>query len=84
MDNKTKEYVAIGAASAVNCQPCFDYHLAEARRLGLDEHGIAEAAGVGAQVKQGAADHSSICAERLDTPLEHDADSQSERSGCCG
>jgi AhpD family alkylhydroperoxidase len=31
------ELVAIGAAIAANCEPCFKYHYDQARRLGVSE-----------------------------------------------
>ena len=35
LDPKTKEFIGIAAAVAGHCQPCFDYHLAEANKVGL-------------------------------------------------
>ena len=32
---KTKEFIGIAAAVAGLCQPCFDYHFAEALKLGI-------------------------------------------------
>jgi AhpD family alkylhydroperoxidase len=43
LDLKTKELVGIAAAVAGHCQPCFTYHLGEARAAGatLEEIGAA-------------------------------------------
>lgn len=54
IDNKTKELVAIGASVTANCQPCLQYHVAEARRHGADEQEIVDAIEVGKQVRRGA------------------------------
>ncbi|MCJ7646568.1 carboxymuconolactone decarboxylase family protein [bacterium] len=35
LDPKTKEFIGIAAAVAGHCQPCFDYHFIEARKLGI-------------------------------------------------
>jgi len=43
MNPATKELVAIAAAVAGKCQPCFAYHYKKARELGIDEDLIREA-----------------------------------------
>jgi AhpD family alkylhydroperoxidase len=35
LDPKTKEFIGIAASVAGHCQPCFDYHFIEARKLGI-------------------------------------------------
>jgi AhpD family alkylhydroperoxidase len=35
LDPKTKELIGIAAAVAGHCQPCFDYHFAEANKVGI-------------------------------------------------
>mgnify|MGYP005860430771 CR=1 FL=1 len=35
LDPKTKEFIGIAAAVAGHCQPCFDYHFQEAKKLGM-------------------------------------------------
>lgn len=35
LDPKTREFIGIAAAVAGLCQPCFDYHFAEAQKLGI-------------------------------------------------
>lgn len=35
LDPKTKEFIGIAAAVAGHCQPCFDYHFIEAKKLGI-------------------------------------------------
>ncbi len=57
--------VAIGAAIACNCEPCLKYHYREAKKLGVSETDMAQAAVMGAKVKD--APHQSILrlADRL-------------------
>ena len=46
-----RELVAIGAAIAANCEPCFRFHFAEARKLGVTNEEMAEAVAVAQMVK---------------------------------
>lgn len=55
MNEDTIKLVALGASAAVNCRPCLEHHMTEARRLGLTEEDIAAAIEVGMGVNQGAA-----------------------------
>jgi arsenite methyltransferase len=59
------ELVAIGAAIAANCEPCLKHHYYEAKQLGVSEEDMAQAALMGAKVKD--APHQSILklADRL-------------------
>lgn len=45
------ELVAIGAAIASNCERCFKYHYAQARKLGVTHPDIAQAVATGQRVK---------------------------------
>ncbi|HVV72451.1 MAG TPA: arsenite efflux transporter metallochaperone ArsD [Verrucomicrobiae bacterium] len=45
------ELVAIGAATAANCEPCLKYHCNEARKLGVSKSDMARAVETGAKVK---------------------------------
>ncbi len=55
LDEMTRELVAIGASITANCQPCLDYHTAEARLQGADGAAILAAIEVGKLVRRGAA-----------------------------
>ncbi len=55
MDRRTKELIAVGASIAANCQPCLEYHVAQARENGADDRDIAAAVAVGKTVGKGAA-----------------------------
>lgn len=55
MDQRIKELVAIGAAAAVNCRPCLEFHLAECDRLSVDRDDVRQAVEIGMKVNRGAA-----------------------------
>ena len=82
IDNKTKELIAVGASITANCQPCLQYHKNKALEFGADEGEIAEAIGMGKQVRKGAADKmdefSAGSKECGSTPPRWN------RSACCG
>ena len=46
------EFVAIGAAIAANCEPCFKYHFNEARKLGVTREDAARAVAMAQSVKE--------------------------------
>lgn len=47
-----EELVAIGAAIACNCEPCFKYHLREAMNLGVSRGDVALAIATARKVKE--------------------------------
>ena len=55
MDERVKELIAVGASVSANCHPCIKYHVAKARKLGIEEAEIQEAVAVGRMVRKGAA-----------------------------
>ena len=56
MDTKSKELVFLGASVSAHCFPCFDYHLEQARKLGICEEDIQESIQAGFMVMNGAGD----------------------------
>ena len=56
MDAKSKELVFLGASVSAHCFPCLDYHLEQARKLGIREEDIQEAIRAGYMVMNGAGD----------------------------
>lgn len=78
MDERMKELIAIGAAAAVNCHPCLDFHLAECDRLGIDRDEVKAAVETGLMVGKGAAAKTRSRAEAL-LGLGKEA-----QGGCCG
>ena len=65
IDDKTKELVAIGASITAHCQPCLQYHVDQARRLGAGDQEIAGAIEVGKQVRRGAGAQMDALAAKL-------------------
>jgi AhpD family alkylhydroperoxidase len=45
------ELVAIGAAIAANCEPCFKYHYDQAKKLGVGERDMRHAVDLAQKVK---------------------------------
>jgi len=54
MDAKMKELVSLGSSVSAHCFPCFDYHLEQARKLGICEEEIQESIQAGYMVMNGA------------------------------
>lgn len=50
--SQVDELVAIGAAVAANCEPCLDYHVDAARRLGVADADIRRAVATAVRVKE--------------------------------
>lgn len=53
MDDRTRELIAVGTSVGAHCQPCLAYHVAKAKRMGIDENEIREAIAVGHMVEKG-------------------------------
>jgi 4-carboxymuconolactone decarboxylase len=71
-----RELVAIGASIASNCIPCVTYHIAKAKKLGLDEELLSEAIELADKVRQVPA-RAVLEAVRQDIPA-------TETQGGCG
>jgi len=86
MDEKTKNLICLGAATAANCIPCFEYHFGKAKAAGISYEEIQEAVDLANQVKKGAhlAMRNSI-ASFMGQEKEHSlpCDRQAGNS-CCG
>lgn len=75
------ELVAIGAAIASNCEPCFRYHYDQARKLGISELDMRHAVDLAQKVKDTPAAHMLSLAERyLGTST---AETRAGASSCC-
>ncbi|NIM90209.1 MAG: hypothetical protein GTO17_04595 [Candidatus Aminicenantes bacterium] len=53
MDLKQRELICLGASVSAHCFPCFDYHLEQARKLGICEEEIQDAIRSGFLVMNG-------------------------------
>ena len=68
MDSNTKELVAIAAAIAGKCQPCFAYHFKQAQDLGIPADQIREAIQLAKDIRASGDKHMDEFAERRMTP----------------
>ncbi len=50
-DEIVRELAAVGAAVAANCEPCLEYHVAQARRAGIESAQLVEAVRAAQAVK---------------------------------
>ncbi|MBX3131477.1 MAG: arsenite efflux transporter metallochaperone ArsD [Polyangiaceae bacterium] len=80
------ELVAIGAAIASNCEPCFKFHYDKARRLGVSRGDILRAVETAQAVREAPARAVLDLAHRY---LERGAEAQDDaapaaKTGCCG
>lgn len=86
-----RELVAIGAAIASNCEPCFKYHYSEARRLGVSKEDVRLAVNMAQRVKDTPAQAVLALADKIlnETrlpagPERAGAENAPPSSKCCG
>jgi len=84
-----EELIALGAAVAANCEPCFRYHYARARDLGATRRDMAQAVAVAQTVKDTPARAMLEMATRYlsPTPATAAVSATAEpaaEAGCCG
>ena len=82
MDKKTEELIALGAAYAVNCQPCMELHKQQASEAGATTQEMRAAIEVAESVKKGAYDKTKESAGNLFGDLKEQK-CCSEGSKCC-
>lgn len=86
------ELVAIGAAIASNCEPCFKFHYDKARRLGVSREDMLRAVTTAQNVKDAPAKaildlaqrHLSRDGAEAVAPANQEAAPKAKSSGCCG
>ena len=84
------ELVAIGAAIASNCEPCFKFHYDKARKLGVSREDMARAVTTAQNVKDSPAKAMLDLAERTlrreatETASMPEAAPKAKSGGCCG
>jgi AhpD family alkylhydroperoxidase len=86
------ELVAIGAAIASNCEPCFKFHYDKARKLGVSREDMLRAVTMAQNVKSAPAKAVLDLAERylrrdaaeVTAPASSEAAPKAKSSGCCG
>ncbi|GAO01270.1 arsenite efflux transporter metallochaperone ArsD [Anaeromyxobacter sp. PSR-1] len=75
-----QELVAIGAAIASNCEPCFRFHYDKARKLGVSKEDMARAVATAQMVKDAPARAVLALAQRY---LGTEPDAQPVPAACC-
>ncbi len=75
------ELVAIGAAIAANCEPCFKYHYDQARKLGVSDLDMRYAVDLAQKVKDTPARKMLDLAERYLGPST--PDTRATANSCC-
>ncbi len=65
MDKKIEEMIALGAAYAVNCLPCMEYHKKVATEAGLSQKEMQAAIRVAETVREGATKRNKDFSENL-------------------
>jgi AhpD family alkylhydroperoxidase len=75
------ELVAIGAAIAANCEPCFKYHYDQARKLGVSDLDMRHAVDLAQKVKETPARAMLDIAERYLGPAT--ANTEAAANSCC-
>jgi AhpD family alkylhydroperoxidase len=73
------ELVALGAAIAANCQPCFKHHHAKAQALGVSEDDMTSAVNTAMAVKKMAERETLELADQMLSS----ADAKAHEGGCC-
>ncbi len=75
MNTKIEEMIALGAAYAVNCRPCMEFHKQKATEAGLTGEEMRAAIQVAEAVKTGASKKSKLLAGNLFGEVKDE--------GCC-
>jgi AhpD family alkylhydroperoxidase len=86
--DEVAELVAIGAAIASNCEPCFKFHYAAARKLGVSREDMASAVAMAQRVKDTPAQSILMLADRVLKTGADSGEAEPEASkaagSCCG
>ena len=75
-----EELVAIGAAIAANCEPCFKVHFDKASKLGISKEDMLRAAATAKMVKEAPA---RAMLEKVEKILGEKVESHTAPKGCC-
>jgi AhpD family alkylhydroperoxidase len=78
--DSVRELVAIGAAIAANCEPCFKFHFDKARKLGIAKSDMVKAVETAQMVKDASAKNVLDLADKF---LESDRTPCNAKKACC-
>lgn len=65
MDDKTEILISLGASTAANCVPCFEYYYQKAIKLGLEMGDIDRVIEIGDKVKTGSSIAMTQCIRKI-------------------
>jgi alkylhydroperoxidase/carboxymuconolactone decarboxylase family protein YurZ len=54
MDEHMEVFIALGAATAANCGPCFEHYFSKAEKLGIGKEDIQKTVDIAVKVRGGA------------------------------
>ena len=77
---QVRELVAIGAAIAANCEPCFKFHYDKAHKLGVSKEDMLSAVETAKMVKEASASNVLDLANKY---LQNASPSCGEKKTCC-
>ena len=85
LDQREKSLISIGVSVGVNCQPCLQYCVDQARELGLNEEDIRDAVNAGKVVRNGAVNRMNRYVEELLEGAASVPETKEKGCGCgCG
>jgi AhpD family alkylhydroperoxidase len=86
MTDAVGELVALGAAIASNCEPCFKFHFDKARKLGVSRTDMRAAVSIALDVKAAPARNMVDLADRYldERPIQAVQPKHLVSTGCCG
>ena len=83
LDDRTRKLIAVGASVACNCHPCLEYHLGEARSIGIEATLIEEAIDARRAVREGAASSMDRLASNMTGRKGSPLQAACSGTGCC-
>jgi AhpD family alkylhydroperoxidase len=85
LNSRETALISIGVSVGVNCQPCLQYCVAQAREIGLTEQEIRDAVNAGKVVRSGAANKMNRYIEELLSGEPSEQETAEKGCGCgCG
>jgi len=81
MDGKTELLISLGASTAANCVPCFEYYFKKAAAAGLTSEEVEKAVRIGSKVRTGA---SITMKKSISDITGGDGESDQQTSGTAG
>lgn len=85
LNQKEKEFVALGASLGSNCVPCIIYHINEARKSGIADEKIAEAIGLADKIRKVPAEKVLNTAyAQLEKTADYSLEQNNDQNSNCG